>query len=64
MFSLCIHCFGGGTKLVRVSEIALWANNSRYIIWYDLKNSAFQYDQRMAKYPFDARFWLTVSYKR
>ena len=31
-------------------------NNPRYIFWYDLKNSAFQYDQRMAKYPFDIRF--------
>jgi len=39
------------------------ANNLRYRFWYALKNSAFQYDQRMAKYPFDGHFWLTVSYK-
>jgi len=25
-----------------------------------LKNSTFQYDQRMAKYPFDVRFLQTV----
>jgi len=31
-------------------------NNPRYRFWYDLKNSAFQYDQSMAKYPFDIRF--------
>jgi len=35
---------------------------STYRFWYDLKNSGFQYDQRMAKYPFDVRVWLTVSY--
>jgi len=39
------------------------ANNSRYRIWYELKNSAFQYDQRMVKYPFHVRFLLTVFYK-
>jgi len=57
--SLCLVCvftaLAVDTKLVRVSEIAWWANNSRYIIWYDLKNSTFQYDQRMAKYPCDVR---------
>jgi len=36
-------------------------NNSRYRFWYTSKNSTFQYDQRMSKYPFDVRFWLTVS---
>jgi len=52
------------TKLVECFRNQMGANNSRYRFWYDLENSAFQYNQRMSKYPFDVRFWVTVSYKR
>ena len=44
--------------MVPCFRIALGANNLRYRIWYELKNSAFQYDQCMA----NICFWLTVSY--
>mgnify|MGYP007091381611 CR=1 FL=1 len=58
--------FAGRLFMVSFSEIA-WGQIIRGIeIGTPLKIvlSNFQYVQRMAKYPCDVRFWLTVSYKR
>ena len=60
MFQIAPEC----TIVSTVFQKSHGPNKSRCRFWYDLKNRPFQYNHRMTKYPFDVRFWLTVSYKR